>query len=153
MESFIEQVTSKVRAEGGRMTAQRRLILDALEDLRGHPTAEEIFDHVRNADPDINLSTVYRTLRWLEENGFVSPRWFEDEKRRERFDPVDRPQAITEHFHFRCRVCNRIIEFDEPLIHELRRKYAVETGAEIENVSFTFYGVCAQCKRNAPDQP
>ncbi len=37
------EASAAVRASGGRMTAQRRLILDVLNESGGHPTAEEIF--------------------------------------------------------------------------------------------------------------
>ena len=66
------QVTQTLRAQGGRMTAQRRLILDLLQESDSHPTAEELYALARQSDPSLNLSTVYRTLNWLEERGFVS---------------------------------------------------------------------------------
>ncbi len=143
---LINQVVQKVRAEGGRMTAQRRVILEALVAHPGHPTADEIFASVRRVDPSINLSTVYRTLRWLEENGFVAPRWFEDDHRRERFDPLTGTHTSGEHFHFRCRVCNRIIEFDEPLLAEVCAAFEQRSGARVESAALVLYGVCARCR-------
>ncbi len=140
---LLDQITSRLRAEGGRMTSQRRLILEALLECPDHPTAEEIFEQVRMNDPSVHLSTVYRTLRWLEEEGFVSPRWFEDERRQERFDPVMADNR--EHDHFRCRVCNTIIEFSEPLMEEIKTAYLRQFGGRIENATLTFYGICQDC--------
>lgn len=144
--SLMEQVIEKVRADGGRMTAQRRLILEALETGEDHPTAEEIYLRARANDETLHLSTVYRTLRWLEEEGFVSPRWFEDERRQERFDPVTQDSA--DHYHFRCRICNNIVEFSEPLLETIKNAYQEHFGGSVESASLTLYGVCNQCKQD-----
>lgn len=143
--SLLQMVTDKLRSEGGRMTAQRRLILEALECGEDHPTAEEIYRRARASDDSLHLSTVYRTLRWLEEEGLVSPRWFEDERRQERFDPV-LGQESSDHYHFRCRVCNSIVEFSQPLLDVIKQAYQDQFGGEVESASLTLYGVCEKCK-------
>jgi Fe2+ or Zn2+ uptake regulation protein len=142
--SLLQQVAEKIRNDGGRMTAQRRLILEVLESCTDHPTAEEIYTRSLDRDASLHLSTVYRTLRWLEEEGFVSPRWFEDERRQERFDTVlDENQ---DHYHFRCRVCNQIVEFPEPLIEQVKAYYEKQYGGQVENATLTLYGICASCQ-------
>ena len=143
--TLIDQVAAKLRSEGGRMTAQRRLILDALESCSDHPTAEEIYMRVRKSDESLHLSTVYRTLRWLEEEGFVSPRWFEDERRQERFDPVT--DENCDHYHFRCRVCNTIVEFPEPLLESIKSAYEQHFGGKVESATLILYGVCEDCQK------
>lgn len=142
--TLVEQVIDKLRAEGGRMTGQRRLILEALESSPDHPTAEEIYLRAREHDSSLHLSTVYRTLRWLEEEGLVSPRWFEDERRQERFDPVS--SENTDHYHFRCRHCNAILEFPEPLIETIKATFETRYGGQVESATLTLYGVCADCQ-------
>ena len=140
---FIEQITIRLRAEGGRMTAQRRLILETLQDCPDHPTAEDIFELARHKDGALHLSTVYRTLHWLEGEGFVSPRWFEDERRQERFDTISAENR--DHYHFRCRVCNTIIEFPEPLMNAIKETYQLSFGGQVESATLTLYGVCEPC--------
>lgn len=142
--SLVDQVTEKLRSEGGRMTAQRKLILEVLESSPDHPTAEEIYTRARESDESLHLSTVYRTMRWLEEEGLVSSRWFDDERRQERFDPVTDDQV--DHYHFRCRVCNAIVEFPEPLIDKIKANYQVRFGGVVENATLTLYGVCEHCR-------
>lgn len=128
------------------MTGQRQLILEAVERHPNHPSAEEIYAHVRETDTEINLSTVYRTLRWLEENGFIASRWFEYDGRRERFDTAPDPAAGAGHFHFRCRACNQIIEFDEPILETVRQAFQKSSGAQVDAVNLTLYGLCAGCQ-------
>lgn len=145
--SILELAAEKLRADGGRMTAQRRLILDVLESDPDHPTAEEIYDRARQRDATLHLSTVYRTLRWLEDEGLVNPRWFEDERRQERFDPISEINA--DHYHFRCRICNDIVEFSEPLLDTIKSGYEARCGGSVESATLTLYGVCATCAQKS----
>lgn len=140
----IETIAQTLRARGGRMTAQRRLIFATLASSSDHPTAEEILERASQAHPDLNLSTVYRTLRWLEQAGLVNSRVFEGEPRQERFDPVGQRKA--DHYHFRCRRCNRIVEFASPLVEAIKDQFSGEYGAEVESASLTLYGLCADCR-------
>jgi Fe2+ or Zn2+ uptake regulation protein len=142
MNTLAQAARERLHEQGGRMTRQRRLILDALECLDCHPTAEELFAEVKDTDPALNLSTVYRTLRWLEQEGLVSARRFAEQHRQERFDPA----LPSEHFHFVCNQCQRVIEFDEPLTEMVKTRFAAEHGASIETISLVLYGVCEQCQ-------
>ena len=87
-----------------------------------------------------------RTLRWLEENDFIAARWFEYDGRRERFDTISPNQPTGEHFHFRCRSCNQIIEFAEPVIESVRKAFEKTSGAQVDTVNLTFYGLCPRCQ-------
>ena len=110
-ERLTVEAQSRIRAHGRRMTHQRRLILELLENRGGHPSAEELFVQARQSDPDINLSTVYRTVRWLEAEGLIEPRRFEGTARKERFDP----RSPGDHHHFVCeslRTGHRILRVD-----------------------------------------
>jgi Fe2+ or Zn2+ uptake regulation protein len=149
MTSLIQQARERLHSQGGRMTAQRRLILEILEGDEGyHPTAEEVYAQARQREPRIHLSTVYRTLRWLHAEGLVSSRWFHEERRQERFDP----NSPSEHHHFVCLSCQEVIEFLEPLMTEgVRRRFENQHGALVEKASLQMYGWCSQC-REAKDR-
>jgi Fe2+ or Zn2+ uptake regulation protein len=148
---LIQHARQALVFSGGRMTAQRKLILKALAESSGHPTAEEVYQLVRAKNPAINLSTVYRTLRWLEQEGLVHSRMFAGEPRLERFDPVEEPGP--DHFHFRCRACNRIIEFDAPQLEQVRQAFLDQHGGQVDSASLVFYGLCADCEAAARIEP
>ncbi|WP_338185280.1 transcriptional repressor, partial [Jatrophihabitans sp.] len=59
-------LAAKLRSRGLRMTAQRDRVLGAVREL-GHATPEQLSDAV----PEVDLTTVYRTLELLEELGLV----------------------------------------------------------------------------------
>ena len=54
-----------LREQGYRLTPQRNLIWEVLRDAGRHMTAEEVAAEVRRTLPDVNVSTVYRTLELL----------------------------------------------------------------------------------------
>lgn len=145
MGSLILQATTVLRARGGRMTAQRRTILRTLEELGGHPTAEEVYAAVHEQDVTLNPSTVYRTLAWLEEAGLVSHCHLDagpDGEHSERYDPA----APIEHHHFVCTGCGRVVEFESPRIAEIKAAFAGQHGVRVERAALTLYGLCTACQ-------
>ena len=55
-----------------RATKQRAAILKILRNTRSHPTADQIYDAVRQQIPNISKGTVYRNLQVLREDGAIS---------------------------------------------------------------------------------
>ena len=54
-----------------RETQQRRVVYETIKSTRTHPTADWIFEHVRETLPKISLGTVYRNLSVLKDEGLV----------------------------------------------------------------------------------
>ena len=144
MSSYIDQITEHIRQSGGRMTPQRRMIFEALECLGCHPSAEEIFAVVTARDPGIHLSTVYRTLRWMEQEGLVLGRRFDETERTERFDPV----LAQEHHHFVCNSCKQVIEFESEPMQKVIDDYARRFRCVVQSSSLVLYGLCPACREN-----
>ena len=144
MVDLIRDAHERLRAQGGRMTTQRRLLLTILESLGEHPTAEELFLLARQQDPSLNLSTVYRTLRWLEGENLVSTRVFAEERRQERFDAA----LPSEHHHFMCTSCKSVIEFDSELFGSIKLQFQEQNGASVVTGSIILYGLCSNCRKD-----
>lgn len=51
-----------------RNTRQRQLVLDVVRGRRDHPTAEQIYQSVREQDAHVSRGTVYRNLNLLCDN-------------------------------------------------------------------------------------
>ncbi len=146
MLALTEEATAALHAHGGRMTAQRQLILATLESLGGHPTAEEVLAAARLRDARLNPSTVYRTLAWLENAGLVSHCHLDsgaDGEHCERYDPV----TPVEHHHFICRACGQVTEFESRALPGIKEQFGRQHGALIERAALTLYGVCGKCQR------
>ena len=140
MPDLLQESIKRIQSQGGRMTAQRRLILETLQELESHPTAEELHEQVSRQDPTLHLSTVYRNLRWLEQEGLVSSRFFGDE-RQERFDPA----LPAEHYHFVCSSCKKIVEFGSLLVNTIKAQFELHSGASVDSGTIVLHGICADC--------
>lgn len=145
--SMTEQVIHRLRAEGGRMTSQRKSVLAALQELSGHPTAEEIYAYARQQDASLNLSTVYRTLHWLESIGLVNPCWFGEESRAERFDAQTASSPARGHHHFVCRACGMVHEFSDPQTAQVIQAFQEQFGGRVDEADLTLHGLCPDCLR------
>jgi len=81
-----------------RMTHQRKVILEEMKKLEGHPTADEVYVRVRERLPRISLGTVYRNLDVLAASGLI--RKIEPDFPQMRFD-----RNTHEHYHVTCMQC------------------------------------------------
>lgn len=138
----------RLRAAGQRITAQRSLILRLLDASEGHLDAEALHERARLEMPEINLSTVYRTLAVLKEAGLVEQRYFARDHSREYYEST----AAVEHYHFTCLGCGRVVEFNTPLITKVRTDLQAQHGVQIRHACICFEGVCAECAAKSPAQ-
>lgn len=52
-------------------TIQRSLVLDVVNRLKSHATADEVYAEVAATHPNISKATVYRNLNLLSEMGMI----------------------------------------------------------------------------------
>jgi len=125
-----------------RETSQRQSILSLLRETRAHPTAEEIYETVRQSIPSISKGTVYRNLKVLEETGMVSELNLDG--------TVARYEYCQErHPHFRCERCGKVLDVDSRIDADLDRRVAEETGLKIDYHQLEFRGLCRECQNSA----
>jgi len=141
---FIDQAKQAIVAEGGRMTGQRAIILDVIATSCDHLTADDITARAQRHDRSINSSTVYRTLTLLKERGLIKAQYYDQDSHREVFEPT--PQ--TEHYHFTCTRCGKVIEFQSDYVPALRSQLQAELGVKVARVHLRLTGLCETCKGN-----
>jgi Fe2+ or Zn2+ uptake regulation protein len=140
MSALDERLQGALRAAGRRLTAQRRLILQVLEESTGHLDADTLYDRVKARDPDVSLATVYRTLALLREIGLVEEhRLGQDHGHYEavRQEP---------HYHFTCLCCDKVIEFDTPLVAQIVQGLCEQEGVRVTSTHLHVSGYCSQCR-------
>ena len=141
-----EQLRDIFRASGRRLTPQRRLILEVLEDSNSHLDAEALYDRVKARDPGVSLATVYRTLTAFKEMGLVEEHRLGEEHCH--YEPVrDEP-----HYHFICQGCGKVIEFDTPLMAQIQENLSKRHGVLVTDVHLYFSGYCLQCQAGSSEQ-
>ena len=94
----------RLRAAGQRVTGQRLLLIRLLDQSERHLDAEALYERARQEMPEINLSTVYRTLAVLKDAGLVEQRYFARDHGREFYEAT----GTVEHYHFTCLNCGRV---------------------------------------------
>jgi Fur family ferric uptake transcriptional regulator len=144
MTQFVDQARQALTAEGGRMTSQRQIILDVIARSHEHLTADDITARAQRLDRSINPSTVYRTLTLLKERGLIKSRYYDQDKHCEVFEPTPH----TEHYHFTCIRCGKIIEFESKHVPALRAQLQSEFGVEVRTACLCLTGLCDKCKGN-----
>ncbi len=116
---------------------QREAILTVLRETDTHPTANWIYEKVRETIPNISLGTVYRNLSELSRNGDILSINVGDGF--EHFDYDTSPHA-----HLHCKKCGKIhdakLEFDP--LGELSKKM----GFMPDTTIYVAYGICQNCK-------
>jgi Fe2+/Zn2+ uptake regulation proteins len=135
----VEEILDRFTAAGGRRTASRQAIVEAVVGAKGHLTAEQIADEVQARFPSVNLSTVYRTLEALEELRVVD------------HVHLGHGRAVYHltdqtHQHLFCEHCERVEEVPvtklRPLFGMLERQY----GFELDRRHFAIVGRCRSCR-------
>lgn len=119
-------------------TKQRELVLQTVLNSRQHPTAEDVYQIVRQSLPNISLGTVYRNLGLLCELGKL--RKITVSGHADRFD-----RATDWHDHMTCIRCGKIIDITldcHPSIPELLSE---QSGLEIVSYSLIAECICKEC--------
>jgi Fur family ferric uptake transcriptional regulator len=139
MSHDIEAVASQLREAGYRVTPQRQLILDAVCELGGHVTPEEVYEHVHESAPAVNRATVYRTLAFLSEQGFITA----TQRGNGRYSYEI--AAAEPHHHLVCRQCGDSVQLPHSALHGLFKEIEAEHDFVIDMKHVTFFGLCARC--------
>ena len=126
---------------GLRVTSQRALVLEVIHKGKGHLDADEIYRRAREKEPRLSLSTVYRNLQTLKKLGLVEEVHFDEEHHHYEVKPS------TEHHHLVCLGCGRIIEFEYPLAHLVKRNVVEARDFDITGSEVRMTGYCPQCQQ------
>jgi len=141
IQARVEQMLSKLRANGFRVTPQRLAVLQVLAASENHPTVEIIYEQVRQRFPTMSLATVYKSVALLKEIHEVLELGFAD--RSSRYDghkPYPHPHLI-------CTRCGRIQDPELSSLEDLTREAVDQTGFEIFTHRLDFFGLCRDCRR------
>lgn len=124
-----------------RLTPLRRRVLE-LVWASHHPVgAYDILDRLGQERGRVAPPTVYRTLGFLAEHGFVH-----------RIDTLNafvgctRPGASHRAYFLICRVCRSAAEIDDNRIGEALARFAARASFDVEAETVELTGVCRRCR-------
>ena len=121
-----------------RKTLQKSKIKEYLDSVYSHPTAEEIYKHVKKEIPSITLATVYRNLNILIDEGQIIKITLDKESH---FD------GHTEnHLHLICEKCEVIEDLHNKLVFdEIGKLLNKKTDFSFKHIDLQVIGTCNHC--------
>lgn len=132
-----------IRRAGRRVTPQRVLILDAVCEGGGHTTLKRTYARLHRADPSIDRSSVYRTLKLFVELGLVVSASAVDG---ETVYEIPKPRP---HHHLICRQCGREWEIGHENMESMVVRLREQFGFHIEMEHLVLRGLCDQCQHGS----
>lgn len=119
-----------------RYSKQRELVMQQVESLHNHPTAEEIYQNALKDCPGLSLGTVYRNLNSLVEAGRI--RRVSIPGQPDRFD-----HTLSWHGHLYCTRCGQVsdLTIDSGLVQQLIESRP----ARVSDCVLTWIGLCERC--------
>jgi Fur family peroxide stress response transcriptional regulator len=135
------QLRARCVANGLRLTPQREVLLRALSEMTGHPTADALVKEVRKVLPTVSHATVYRNVHELVRAGLIGT--------------LERSGAAVQfemnpdhHHHFLCRRCGHVwdVYLDQIAVTVNRRRSPLN-GFRIDRRDVQLHGLCARCRK------
>lgn len=128
-----DDLTQALRDAGVRITRQRAALLTVIAGADDHPDAVELHRRASKNMPSLSLSTVYRTLTALEDQGVIQRHQFDGTP--SRFEKAE----DDHHDHMIDVDTGEVIEFCSDRIEQLQTELAAEIGYEIVHHRMELY--------------
>jgi Fur family peroxide stress response transcriptional regulator len=141
----LEQFEALCRQQGLPLTVQRRTILEQIVDRKDHPTAQQLFEEVRERLPGVSRTTVYRVLDTLVRLQLVQKIY--QPGAAARYDPNTR-----QHHHFACLDCSAVIDLEDERLDAVALPDLRRRGFDITESHVYFRGTCSSCRASLPSR-
>jgi len=136
------ELLTQVEARGIRLTAQRRALIEIMQEASAHLDAANLLELARKRDPKINRATVYRTIELLKRLGMIDELDLMHLNGEKHYYEVKTQQ---DHLHLACFGCGEIREFATPTFERLRQEIGVKNDFQIQVVRLEVGGLCSAC--------
>ena len=123
-----------------RPTRQREAVRAVFADLEGFHSAQEVHALLRGAGDAVGLSTVYRAVQSLADDGEL------DSIRTDAGEALYRRCSRQHHHHLVCRSCGRTVEVAGPAVEAWADRVAGEHGFADVSHTLEIFGTCADCR-------
>ncbi|HEV2450402.1 MAG TPA: Fur family transcriptional regulator [Streptosporangiaceae bacterium] len=123
-----------------RETRQAEALSRALDSLSGFCSAQQIHAELRRLGQPVGLTTVYRHLQVLSEDGRV------DTIRDASGETLYRRcRSNAHHHHLTCRSCGRSVEVEGRDVERWATQVAAEAGFVDVDHTVELFGLCPEC--------
>src|SRR5665213_1183439 len=137
------RLRSALEGRGVRLTRQRRILLEVMDQAEQHLTADSILELAQKIDPRVHRVTVYRTLEMLKSHGLLDELDLLHIHGHRHFYESHGPR---DHIHIACLRCGKVREVESELFEQLKREIERDTGIQITVTRTEIGGYCADCR-------
>ena len=123
-----------------RNTRQRGAVAALLDRVDGFHSAQDLHAMLRDKGDRVGLTTVYRTLQAMADDGEV------DVMRPPGGEHLYRRCSQGHHHHLVCRSCGRTVEVLGPAVESWAERVAAERGYTDVSHTLEIFGTCASCR-------
>ncbi|MCB0973368.1 MAG: transcriptional repressor [Actinobacteria bacterium] len=133
------ELADALHPSGYRVTAARNAVWRVLQSHPEHLSAGDIADRVRQVDPGVNRSSVYRTLALFAELGLVRESLMED--------GVHWEEAHADAvIHLVCTRCGKVLHHRTPTVAALERELHEADSFRPDAIDVRVSGACHSCQ-------
>jgi Fur family ferric uptake transcriptional regulator len=126
-----------------RTSRQRAAVAATFDELNGFSSVQDVHAQMRAAGDGIGLSTVYRAVQTLLEEGRL------DAIRTDTGETIYRRCSPQHHHHLICRTCGRTVEVEGPAVERWADRIAAENGFTDVSHTLDVFGTCTNCTAEA----
>ena len=136
-------LTKALGERGIRLTRQRRVILQVMDDAEQHLDVDQIFERAKRIDSGVHLVTVYRTIELLKKERLIDELDLLHLRGDQHFYESHGPR---DHIHVACLKCGTVREFESPIYEKLKKQIEKDCGIEITVTRTEVGGYCEKCR-------
>jgi len=131
-----------LREKGIRLTRQRRVILEVMDNAEQHLDVDQILARAQKIDPDVHLVTVYRTIDLLKKEGLIDELDLLHLRGDRHYYETHGPR---DHIHVACLRCGKVREFESRLYEQLKEQIARDFEMQVTVSRTEVGGICNDC--------
>ena len=131
-----------VGKRGIRLTRQRRVILQVMDDAEQHLDVDQILERAQKMDSGVALVTVYRTIELLKKHGLIDELDLLHLRGDRHYYETHGPR---DHIHVACLRCGKVREFESRLYEQLKQQIARDFNMKVTVSRTEVGGYCADC--------
>jgi len=133
---------NEIEVKGVRLTAQRRALIEIIQEATTHLDATSLLELARKRDSRIDRATVYRTIDLLKKLGLIDELDLMHLNGEKHYYEV---RTQKDHLHLACFGCGAVEEFASPTFERLKREISKENNFEIQVMRLEVGGLCSAC--------
>ena len=128
-------------------TSNRKKIYKILEQSKGRTiTAAEIDEKLKEMDNAVSISTIYRFLDSLQDDGTVI-RYASEDGKTTYYQYVETGSGCEDHLHLKCIRCGNIQHLDCGFMEEISEHIQKDHGFTLLCKNSILYGLCSECAK------